>query len=333
MATSDESEIIVYSNENADYDLCPSCFRSAPAKTLAKKKLVPLTTLKDRGHSSVQCDKCERRIRDKPSSRSTAEDDEGDGEGPSRTHPCLVFSAHGDTCFDVTSCRILPKSEGQLYFGHMDNFAGVHAMMNAYFSGRLPSGKVLCQITYGEEDETEDGEDFVGARELMESLLPTDVVVVIDVTGVCSRRVCEETVVHAKDVVGHVVIEKIKHNERMVAFMAAAMGPPICVDGVATGLAPTRDYTYEYWNECNDPQADEDETDAYRDNHRHVFFLGLPTCGGSFEETRSHGDYNSEEVYCWRRDIDAVTKVVVDLSIAFDSSPHLLYSEAGELLD
>ncbi len=38
---------------------------------------------------------------------------------------------------------------------------------------------------------------------------------VIDVTGVCPRRVTSETIAGAGAVTGHVVIEKLKHNARI----------------------------------------------------------------------------------------------------------------------
>ena len=38
---------------------------------------------------------------------------------------------------------------------------------------------------------------------------------VIDVTGVCPRRVTSETIAGAGAITGHVVIEKLKHNARI----------------------------------------------------------------------------------------------------------------------
>lgn len=49
----------------------------------------------------------------------------------------------------------------------MDNFAGVQAMMMAYFSGKMPQSGVHCKVTWGEEGD-DDGVDFAGAREVME---------------------------------------------------------------------------------------------------------------------------------------------------------------------
>jgi hypothetical protein len=104
-----------------------------------------------------------------------------------RRPPRIVFSAHGDTCFDESTCRLVPGSDDALFFGQvcrvtnfflllpanviifplpqMDNFAGVNAMLGAYFSGRLPLTGTSCQITHGEESGK-----FEGAREIMKTL-------------------------------------------------------------------------------------------------------------------------------------------------------------------
>ena len=60
-------------------------------------------------------------------------------------------------------------------------------MMQAYFSGKLPTKRIRCHITYGEEGEDELGIDFKGAREILRTLNKNDVVIVIDVTGIPSR--------------------------------------------------------------------------------------------------------------------------------------------------
>ena len=46
----------------------------------------------------------------------------------------LVISCHADTGFPSHRLRRL---KGRLVEGHLDNFIGVHAVMQAYFSGRL----------------------------------------------------------------------------------------------------------------------------------------------------------------------------------------------------
>lgn len=40
----------------------------------------------------------------------------------------------------------------------MDNFAGVYAVMSAYFSGQLPQHHVRIEITYGEECDMKNSE-------------------------------------------------------------------------------------------------------------------------------------------------------------------------------
>lgn len=236
--------------------------------------------------------------------------------------PQIVFSAHGDTCFGESSCVYVTGSNDSLLFGHMDNFAGVHAMMSAFFSGKLPRKRVQCKITYGEEKK-QDGVYYAGAREVMEQLNPQDYVIVIDVTGVCPREVNEESVVNADSVIGHVLFEKVKHNEDLMRLIARLPGRLLAVDGVKMETesdsenSPRPPYTYDIWHECNDPQAAADETNAYRETQRNVMFLGVATTGGGVGEYESGGDYNKEEVFCWRRDIEAVARVVVELANLF----------------
>lgn len=95
----------------------------------------------------------------------------------------IVFVAHGDTNFK----NVFVKKTDDRYYGHMDNFMGVHCLMTALWSGRLPEKGVRIEITYGEEDDTYDNTgtivDFAGARNVMQTLGPNDLVVVIDVTG------------------------------------------------------------------------------------------------------------------------------------------------------
>jgi hypothetical protein len=90
---------------------------------------------------------------------------------PPEPAACIVFSAHGDTCFGESSCLHVPGSDGGLLFGHVDNAGGVFSMMKAYFSGKLPPKHVQCQVTYGEEKAI-NGVYFAGARDVMTSLQP-----------------------------------------------------------------------------------------------------------------------------------------------------------------
>ncbi len=229
--------------------------------------------------------------------------------------PHIVFSAHGDTCFGESACTLVPGSQDALYFGHVDNFAGVYAMMTAHFSGRLPPKRVQCQITYGEESQ-----DFAGAEEVMEKLRPHDFVVVIDVTGQSARSVDRDNVSNASNLIGHVVFEKVKHNENVMRLLMRLPGRLLTVDGC--DAIPCDDptpppYTYEIWHGCNDPQASEDESDAYGRTQKDVVFLGVPTSGGRHADLKSDGDYNDGPVFCWKKDVEAVTHVVIDLANLF----------------
>jgi hypothetical protein len=48
-----------------------------------------------------------------------------------------------------------------------------------------------------------------------------------------------------------------------------------------------------------------------------TMFLGLPTCGGEYGHLKSSGDYNAEPVFCWRKDMEAMTLLITDLSNCF----------------
>jgi hypothetical protein len=236
---------------------------------------------------------------------------------------CIVFSAHGDTCFGESSCLHVPDSNGGLLFGHVDNAAGVFAMMKAYFSGKLPPKNVQCQVTYGEE-KTINGVHFAGARDVMTSLQPHDFVAVIDVTGSCPRPVNQDTIRNAGKVKGHVVIEKIRNNQKVLDLLACLRGRRTHMSGTPVGECDGSDdedvpYTYETYNFCNDPQAFIDETDAYRETQTNTVFLGLPTRGGSAGHLSSDGDYNAGPVFCWQNDIDALSLLIIDIANAFVS--------------
>ena len=232
----------------------------------------------------------------------------------------IVFSAHGDTCFGESSCRLVPGSHGRVYYGHMDNFAGVNSMMQAYFSGKLPSKRVQCNVTYGEEKAV-NGIFYAGARDVMKSLSPDDFVAVIDVTGHSSRSVSEESIMNAPHEVGHVVIEKVRGNHVTKQLLAHLSGYHSHHGGYPLTEKKNKHckppYTFETYDWCSDPHAFEDETDAYRETQRNVVFLGLQTCGGSYGAFASSGDYNAEEVFCWKCDIEAMSLLITDLAQIF----------------
>ncbi len=160
-----------------------------------------------------------------------------------KTKPRLVISCHADTGFHSHQ---LVREQG-CFIGHLDNFAGVYAVMNAFFSGRLQSEMVRIELTYGEET------DMEGARMVLSSLSDDDTVIVVDVTGTVTDR--------------DMVIEKCK-SARMREFICAAL------DGMS----------FVIYENCPDPIADEDETDVYRERLENVFFLGIPCTGGDYNE-------------------------------------------------
>lgn len=202
----------------------------------------------------------------------------------------------------------------------MDNFSGVSSLMNAYFSSKLPRDRVHCKVTYGEEKSI-NGVYYAGARDVMTRLKANDLVAVIDVTGSSARQLNADTVSQAPNLRGHVIIEKVGHNPITRALLSRLTGQCLAHDGYpvegndSSTLAP---YTYETYTFCDDPQAFQDETDAYKEVAGvHVMFLGLPTCGGEYDLLKSSGDYNAEPVFCWRKDIEAMTLLVIDLSNCF----------------
>lgn len=153
----------------------------------------------------------------------------------------LVISCHADTGFPS---HRLSRGNGT-YLGHLDNFVGVHAVMNAYFSGRMDSDGLRIELTYGEE------KGLLGAYEVVETLSREDVVVVVDVTGTVTDR--------------DLVIEKCA-SPTMQSFVRDAL----------EGLS------YELHAGCPDPVSDSDETDVYREKLENVFFLGIPCHGGDY---------------------------------------------------
>ncbi|MHC5077755.1 MAG: hypothetical protein ACYTHN_01970 [Planctomycetota bacterium] len=173
----------------------------------------------------------------------------------------LLFSCHSDTGFDR---HYLEKRDDGTFFGNLDNFVGVHAVMRAYFSGRLDRDYVRIELTYDEE------KDFGGAKEVLETVRPTDLVAVLDVTGAKT------------DMDFHV--EKCK-NKAVWDFLE-------------TTLSGMRFRMYEH---CDDPVSDQDETDIYIQGTPFVFFLGVPC---------TDGDYNKGWVTCRPESIDAVSEAV-----------------------
>jgi hypothetical protein len=154
----------------------------------------------------------------------------------------FVISCHADTRF--REHRLESPGDGVLA-GHLDNFAGVHAVMLAYFSGGLPSSGVRIELTYGEET------GFAGAYEVRQTLRGWDVVVVVDVTATPTDK--------------DFVIEKCAHP-----------GMKHLVEKSLTGMA------YDLFPDCPDPVCGLDETDVYRDACPMTCFLGVPVVGGDY---------------------------------------------------
>jgi len=155
----------------------------------------------------------------------------------------LVISCHADTCGTSHRC----EDRGEAFFGDLDNFSGVHAVMKAFFSGRLRGAHVRIELTHGEE------EDMEGAREVLETLRRRDVVVVVDVTGTPTGN--------------DLVIEKCRDGGLRRFLEATLEGIP-----------------HEIHEDCPDPIADEDEVDIYAGKIRRAFFLGIPVSGGDYNE-------------------------------------------------
>ena len=58
------------------------------------------------------------------------------------------------------------------YYGHMDNFGGVYAVMKAYFSGKLPQKGVRIEVTYGEETDMEGAKEVARTINVIARLIP-----------------------------------------------------------------------------------------------------------------------------------------------------------------
>jgi hypothetical protein len=155
--------------------------------------------------------------------------------------PQIVISCHADTCFDSHQL-IHTKNK---FVGHLDNFAGVHAVMSAYFSGKITNDMLRIELTYGEET------GMAGAREVLSTLTKDDMVVVVDVTGTPTSK--------------DITIEKCR-TPRLQQFANAAL----------KGLS------YQLFEGCHDPISCNDECDVYDEKLKNVFFLGIPCVGGDY---------------------------------------------------
>jgi len=154
----------------------------------------------------------------------------------------LVISAHADTNFSSHSLKKLP---GGIVEGHLDNFSGVYAVMEAYFSGRMSRNNVRIELTYGEE------KGLLGAQEVAKTLKPDDVVLVVDVTGTPTEK--------------DFVVEKCR-DPKLRQFLKKAF----------TGLS------YDLYPNCPDPVSQSDEVDVYSKVCRQSCFIGVPVTGGDY---------------------------------------------------
>jgi len=180
----------------------------------------------------------------------------------------LVISCHADTGFRAHS---LHRMDDGTVYGHLDNFAGVWSVMKAYFSGRLNQGYVRIELTHGEET------DLAGARAVSATLEPSDVVLVIDVTGAPTE--------------GDFTIEKCR-SQKLRDFLQDT-------------LAGMR---FDLYEGCPDPIASTDESDIYRETCELVFFLGVPCFGG---------DYNAGPVHCREQSLDAIAEAICRVAEAY----------------
>jgi hypothetical protein len=183
--------------------------------------------------------------------------------------PALIISCHADTGFKTHRLSI---GKNGSYFGHLDNFVGVYAVMQAYFSGKINYDNVRIELTYGEEDGME------GAYKVLKSLHRNDVAVVVDVTGIPTKK--------------DITIEKCS-DKWMKNFITGALA----------GIS------YDLFEGCPDPIADEDESDVYREKLTKVCFLGIPCYGG---------DYNEEMVSARPKSLKAASQALIRIIEAFN---------------
>lgn len=173
----------------------------------------------------------------------------------------LIISCHADTGFESHS--LLHTND--YYHGHLDNFAGVYGVMNAYFSGRITNNHTRIELTCGEET------DMEGAKEVASTLTDRDIVLVVDVTGTPTSK--------------DIVIEKCK-DPAMQGFLTEALN----------GLS------YDLYSDCPDPISCYDETDIYSQVTPYCCFLGIPCEGGDYNEgqvsCRKHSVETLAEAIC-----------------------------------
>lgn len=182
----------------------------------------------------------------------------------------LIISAHADTNFASHKLKKLP---GGIVEGHLDNFTGVHAAMKAYFSGKMDGENVRIELTYGEE------KGLLGAKEVVQTLQPDDIVLVVDVTATPTKK--------------EFVVEKCADPE-LRAFLEKAFA----------GLS------YDLYTDCPDPVSNCDETDVYVTKCRRSCFIGVPVTGG---------DYNAGVVRCKESSLDAIAEALCRAARAMET--------------
>ncbi|MFB3891958.1 MAG: hypothetical protein ACE15C_08035 [Phycisphaerae bacterium] len=154
----------------------------------------------------------------------------------------FVISCHADTGFES---HRLERLAGGLLCGHLHNFAGVYAVMRAFFSGRLNREHVRVELTWGEE------RGLLGAKDLVGTLNRDDLIAVVDVTGSPTEKA--------------VSIEKCR-SPRVREFLAE------CLAGLSCTIHEG----------CPDPVSTVDEADVYFPKCPYTFFLGIPVRGGDY---------------------------------------------------
>ncbi len=169
--------------------------------------------------------------------------------------PKLVISCHADTGF--SSHRLQINRDGE-YYGHLDNFMGVYAVMKSYFSGKLDCEDVRIELTYGEEV------GMAGAYAVLGTLDIDDTVIVVDVTGAPTEK--------------DITIEKCSDPE-LRKFLGESL----------VGIS------YELFEDCPDPISNADECDVYGERLRKVCFLGIPCRGGDYNRGMVKGKPKSIE--------------------------------------
>jgi hypothetical protein len=171
----------------------------------------------------------------------------------------VVISAHGDTNWNEHRLtRIFENARSpsheieEEYYAHLDNFAGVFAVLKGYFGGLYPQHRCRIEITYGEET------DMEGAREVAYTLKSTDVVIVVDVTGTATQK--------------NFVIEKCR-NKQLRKFIQSKLNNH-----------PKFLHQYDLYVGCPDPICVEDETNVYSNVTDFTFFFGIPVRGGDYND-------------------------------------------------